>query len=134
MRVYDKGRESGLPEYENCIRYEIELKGSKSKLTANTLYDAFIESGKSQDILARRIVSTIIAESRKRAMKMEDFSDLQPIEITGERKQTDIDASLKWLETQVRPKVMKLIKKGLANEVFTALGLNDPSILIHYDD
>lgn len=36
-RVYDKGAESGMKEFERCIRYELELKGSEAARVSSYL-------------------------------------------------------------------------------------------------
>jgi hypothetical protein len=114
-RVYDKGKESGLGQYSNVIRFEEELKGNLclSLLRA----------------ISHRDRPTIDADSevrwffRKRGVHLlapaTDF-----FAISEPANACDFERRLAWIRDQVRPSIKLLLDAGLYAEVLTACGLD----------
>lgn len=114
-RLYDKAAESGRPEYTDCWRYEVEIKGQPASRTAGYL----AACGDRSDWI-RRAVSIHFC---KRGFRGFGAGDCTPVQRFGVRPASDDTTRLKWLSEQVKPVVDRLIDKGLVSEVVRSLGL-----------
>jgi len=55
-RIYDKGAESKLKEFENCIRYEVEFKGDEARRVS-----AYLRNQKAHQLVAGRMAIDFLA-------------------------------------------------------------------------
>lgn len=112
-RLYNKGVESGLPEYKDCARAECEYKGAAAIACAKALFrstkTAARISGSLSGFFASRGVTLPIVDSR--------------IIYRLPRTRSDLDRRLKWMRESVKHSVELLIAAGRENDVFEALGL-----------
>lgn len=114
-RIYDKSAESGLPEYDDCWRYELEAKKDYALLVAARLSadndDGLCPAAIACGWLERRGVST-------------PWNPRVVLINMGPRASSDDQRRLSWYTSTVAPGVQSLIAKGKLNEVILALGLS----------
>jgi hypothetical protein len=123
MRIYNKegeckksGDRAELERYQNCHRYELELKNGRACSTAATL--SSVENreaailGWLSGFLSTRGVATLDLTPEK--------IDLVP----GFRRRSDTDSKLGWLASQVAPTMRWLVDHGQTEHVIKALGLD----------
>lgn len=117
MRVYNKARESELPEYEQCVRVECEFKDDR----ARNAYWAWQASGCSHDF----VLETLAAMAGRRGVStLHGVAKGVGVIPLGRVHNTNLDAKLMWLEHVVRPSVDKLVAAGWKEDVLRALGLD----------
>lgn len=113
-RIYDKGAESKLDHWANCVRYEVEFKGKVANLEAGLVYraenaESYIRARVRQFVTDRGcsfpFASPILASSR------------------WPERRREIPDRLTWLHECVRPTVELLSKSGWGPAVLVALGL-----------
>lgn len=116
-RLYNKEVESDDAYYEGAWRYECELHNATATETAQELvYSVFP--------LEEAICSAVWAFWYSKGVKPVFATFPTGMEIVlPRREETTIERSLRWLETQVRPTVAKLIALGYTSSVLDALGL-----------
>ena len=141
-RIYDKGLESGLAEYQGALRYEVELKRKVALVHANGL-----ERSESEAQYCARVISAFVL---KRALRIPTWVfDLEELTaVSGaianclsctESPSESADARssgsyasigqgrtrkrLTWLHNAVRPSVHELLDQSQEVEVLSALGL-----------
>lgn len=127
-RIYDKGAESGLPEYEGAIRYEVEFKGMRARQVAELLYSSQqelldVSVRVSTFFTARGVcpqIPTIDVRGRPLPANFCFPSGLAPIG----RKLTDRDRRLQWIAKSVAPFATELVSEGKGEMLLTALGLS----------
>lgn len=112
-RMYDKGRESKLPEYKNWVRWEIECKGQ----TSNDL-DKYLRRDKMEIPHTRAIVCDYFTK-RGVAPFWEAYEAMFE-EPPVKRTRTD-DTKLVWLATQVGPTMQVLREHGKLPEAIRAV-------------
>lgn len=116
-RVYNKGAESGDPGYENCWRWEVEIKKPVSQQVFKQL------DGTPQD--ASRIASTVSVWYNER-MVITPFSPTTgDISMETKRKESTTEKKLDWLRSQVRGTVVKLVEAGYLDDVAEALSMSE---------
>jgi hypothetical protein len=117
LRIYDKGKESGQPEYQNAWRYEAELTDQY----ATMCYYECLDTSWGEDMLARLLVGYC----RMRGVALELPSGLQPFDRASlPRPATGTERRLAWLRTQVAPSLQRLMLDGVdPSEIMIALGL-----------
>jgi hypothetical protein len=142
-RAYDKGVESGLPEYSGTLRYETELKRRLAvemcvKLDEAVCSDSQIVQYVSKFATIRGLQTGIDASEFERLALLdrlpenrrhEDFECHQisssapanPELLLGQGK---MRRSASWLHNSVRPSVQKLLAMGHREVVLSALGLS----------
>lgn len=113
-RIYDKGKETKLDHYRDCVRFEAEFKG-------------VIARGVSQELLRKEptgasVLPHVLGFFRKQRVTLELETHV-PAFIKGSRPASDRSKKLVYLERSIRPLVKNLICAGDAHEVFKALGL-----------
>lgn len=114
-RLYDKMRESGLPEYENSWRYEVEFKKDSAKQVAAHLHD------NRGDNLA--LLALIVKEYGRHGIKVPFDLDASLFHVKHVKVKTDLDRSLMWLASDVAPTIKRLIEAGRHKDLFKALDL-----------
>lgn len=115
LRCYDKGRESGLDHYENCVRFEGEFKGAVGLPIAR-----HCAGSKSPNVTA---ASYVLGHFADRGVVLECAVEEQ-YSVRVPRKRSDTGRRLAWLQTQVSPSVRLLIASGHRADVLRALGLS----------
>lgn len=118
LRVYDKERAPNTtPEYKGALRYEAECKEE----LARQAYEGVTRGGYSVancravlgGLLARRGISPL-------SIGCVQSENLPPIAVRG----TDVERSLLWLASQVKPTLQNLMRMGYEEEALKALGLD----------
>jgi len=131
-RIYDKGRESKLDHYWNAVRFETEFKGKMARRMAQELLqETDLELGSYQ--ITRRVLAArsalanvcIDALPRSRAsfflLKARTSRTISaPASLCTRRSH--------WLRSAVRPTVDLFRKHGRLDEIYDALGLQQPTL------
>jgi DNA relaxase NicK len=115
FRAYNKAAQSQLPEFENCLRLELEVKGAVCRNVITALCKAdFVKAGVlgllSQYLEARGILTNFPAVNPCSFYEQSSFV-------------TDAQKTLEWLRIAVRPSVNRLIEEGYGAAVAECLGL-----------
>lgn len=112
-RMYDKWRESKMPEYKQCVRWEIEVKGQAARDL-----NAYMRVNKSEAGTTRAIVKEFW---QKRGMTpfWETFEAMEGIP-PMKRSKTD-ETKIAWLAAQVAPTLTKLREHGRLADSIRAL-------------
>lgn len=121
-RIYDKGRESKLPEFDGCVRYELELKAVAACRMAK-----FLTCCSDVDQVTASQVGLYFRERGVHlpasvATRLEMTSSPMLPELP--EAVADISKKLLWLETQVQPTVERLISAGHYASVLKVLQLD----------
>jgi hypothetical protein len=115
-RIYEKGVESGLSEFQNSVRYELEAKGEYAKILSTDVYRSANES-----VSIRTHLATFI---RERGISLpRDW--LSGNHSGCPRSRPSIERTLEWVQTSVRPTTDVCIRMGMLLEYMHALGLLD---------
>lgn len=115
-RIYDKYQHTKLDHYRDCVRFEVQYH---NKLASRLAMDLAAESSP-----IPRIGSHLTRFFRARRVPLNLPGDNRAT-IRCPRNKTDDDRQLEWLQTQVRPSVLRLISRDRGEDVFRALGLID---------
>lgn len=111
-RVYDKAAESKLDQWQQCVRFEVELKNKAASRTIAGLR-------------AAPDVQVAIKENVAGYLLEKGYSPAWiPNKPASSRWPTILrtrEGSLRWLEKSVAPAIRNLIELGMAEEVCTAL-------------
>lgn len=114
-RVYDKGRESKVVQYQGCTRYELQVNGDRALWTAGRLH------GEKSSFTSSSAQASYFF--RKRGLQ--DVPVCPHKLYSTSRTPPDELSRLAWLSKSVRPSIQKLIDSGLLFEVLDSLGLLD---------
>jgi hypothetical protein len=122
-RIYDKGRESNLAQWSNCIRYEVEFKGDRARAVSSSL------AGRPHRM--NDIALTSLVFFRDRGTSCRPLINGIPcpatfVESPAPVKLNDTARSLAWLSNQVKPTVIALVNRGLLDSVRDSLSLRWP--------
>lgn len=118
-RIYNKGLESGSPEFYNAVRYELELKKDEARSAA-------LHCGSSSDPEAAMMCELSRFLTDRLGCSPPLLEGLSTRVVL--RRRSDAEKSLSWLGKDVRPTVQRLIKRGRINDVVTALGLEKHTV------
>lgn len=104
-RIYDKGRESKQPQFDRCVRYEVEFKGDRCKSVALNIQRQTNAWASLADITLRFF--------RQRGCFLEglykSLGSFTFVNDAGFRVgPTDVEKSLQWLRSSVGPTVRRL--------------------------
>jgi hypothetical protein len=112
-RMYDKGRESGIPDYKGCVRWEIEVKGQQARDLNSYMREHRNESNQTRAIVKQ------YWEARGMTPFWDTFeaSETKP---PVKRTRTD-ETKLAWLATQVRPTLQKLKESGKLQQAIAVM-------------
>jgi hypothetical protein len=125
FRLYNKQAEcrasrdaAGVRRYENCWRYELEVKGQSALLVAR---DVQYDETRAADVQA------IVWDYAERHALGPVFprgggQRLSP----GFRRRSDYDTRRAWLAHSVAPAVRWMVEQGGLSDVYDALGLGQP--------
>jgi DNA relaxase NicK len=116
-RLYNKEVESDDAYYEGAWRYECELHNATATETAQELHYSLFP-------LEEAICSAVWSYWHGKGVRpvFDTFPTGMEI-VLPRREETTIERSIRWLETQVRPTVAKLVALGYTSSVLDALGL-----------
>lgn len=124
-RIYDKESESGMSEYERCIRYEVQYNGKRAKWVAKAL--ASCQSSASD--VARSVLEFFLERGASLRKLLEKLSSAVSLETScPAERPTDVVRKLEWLLRSVRPSVRHLVTLGFRARVYGVLGLNQESL------
>lgn len=118
-RAYDKGAESKRPEYANCVRYEVEMKGEIAARCAADLYAGFGLENAYIPIVSGFFSSRGISFPLEGPGKSYKTCRILPTEL----------GRLRWLQNQVQPTVRHLVACGRLQIVLDCLGLSDKVVI-----
>jgi hypothetical protein len=126
-RIYDKGSESGLKEYEGAVRYEVEFKGSRAQQVADLLYlarEEFLEVSVrvSTFFESRGVIPPLPSIDSQGNPLPSNFcfpSDLAALP----RMPTDLERRLIWLGKAVAPFAIDLVSQDKGSLLLKTLGL-----------
>lgn len=119
-RVYDKFSESLHDDYRGCVRYELELKGARAKLSSARLLDSVAPG--------QFVLGQVQSFFQLRGCQIKLTSGfIQTIVL--HRTVTDRTRSLQWISESVRPTIQRLLLQPNAQEVFDCLGINEAVFL-----
>jgi len=113
-RIYDKGAESKLDHWANCVRYELEVKSYHAPAYANRLF----VSGNPSSFVIHRLHGYFSEHGIDSGLSSEttNINVCSPLE-------SDADRCLAWLRNAVSPSVKRLMFQGRGRELMDALGL-----------
>ena len=112
-RMYDKFRESRMPEYKSCVRWEVECKAETAKDLNGYLRDHRGEAGTTRAIVKQ------FWEHRGMTPFWETYEGMEgrpPVK----RSKTD-ETKIAWLATQVAPTLQVLTEHGRIEDAIRAL-------------
>jgi DNA relaxase NicK len=120
-RIYDKWEQSKHdPEFDRCIRYEVEYKKPLSKVVADLILD--------EDWGSRQIFENVLGWFQERGVIVDQFGTFREGAIQTPRETVSPEKSLAWLERQVKPTYQQLVFRGYEQEAQEALGIS-PKII-----
>lgn len=118
IRIYDKGKQSKLPELNNFWRAEVEFHRGLAFSQARTL-SSYPDEAKYVSVTVNRELSRVgiawfpISSEPQRV----------PQALNPQRTQSTNEARKAWLRTQVAPTIKKLRKQTSRTELLELLGL-----------
>lgn len=117
--IYDKEAESGDPYYAACWRFEVRLSNETATRAASHLYTA----GRT---IPGCVSSSVWRWYHDRGVVLPwSKTDENNALYAAKRPETDIERSLRWLQTQVAPTIARLRALGYEAAVADALGLTN---------
>lgn len=114
-RIYDKWLESGIEEYQDCWRYEVEFKKKAALFKA-----AYLATEECDALLPAAIALKWFQARGARSVQL----PRQCVDTSTPYKATDDNRRLAWVSRSVAPLVQLLIDNGRQAEVIEALGLS----------
>jgi hypothetical protein len=123
LRIYNKGIESKchrdpaeIARYENCHRYELELKNERACAASAALSDV--------PDRAPAVLGWLAGCCHQHGISSQDLGPERIDLLPGFRRRTDTDTRLGWLSTQVAPSLRWLVDRGHTEAVLGVLGLD----------
>lgn len=121
-RIYNKEAESREAEWKGCVRYEIQFSGDSATHYARQLG----EWGSDRDILTLELIRHWLAD---RGVHLVLPATIAAWEFKRPQlAKTDIGTTLNWLEKQVRPAIVRLLRVLPEHEIMNALGLSESGL------
>lgn len=118
-RIYNKDAESGDKAYERVWRYEVQLKNKYATKLAEQIASKTYPAVNHALVFVKQWLS-----HRGVRTPWQADAELLPLpKVDGPN--TQIEAKLTWLRTQVRPSLRVLLKYGLRDAILEALGLDE---------
>jgi len=121
-RIYEKGIESKLDHYEECVRYEVEFK-NKCAVEAAT----FLRDAKNEYEAAKSVVMGYLADCR---ISPPGLGDVPLTSIRAPTERPTHHSTFQWLNTQVRPVLERVLEWDAHVEAVEALGYDTLLALI----
>lgn len=123
MRIYDKGKESKMQQYQGALRWELEMK--------HDLARAFVEYLVRREDQEAQIVAEIAKFARDRANQDVADSDIAEFvrdEINSSQsldQPATVLKSVAFLGVCIKPLILRLWRAGYHQEVLEAIGLDE---------
>lgn len=118
-RIYNKEAESGKAEYERVWRYEVQLKNKLATKLAEQIASKTYPTVNHAAVFVKQWLA-------HRGVQTPWKADAELLPLPKQAKpNTQVEAKLEWLRTQVRPTLRGLLKYGLRDAILEALGLTD---------
>jgi len=117
FRIYNKASESGLPEFRNCLRYEVELKRAMTRRTIEWLI--------CQDSVKLGIAGQLHTMLSSRGLRPLYRVDVRGCKLQGTPIACDVEKKLVWLRDSVGSTVRALFALGYGPQVLDCLKLHD---------
>lgn len=114
-RCYDKGGESKLDHYQNCVRYETQFNGKAGLFASHHVA--------SQERVPEACAAIVTGFFSERGLVLE-WGSGERSQLTNPRRRSDASRRLSWLRRQVAPCVQELFRRNMHHEVFEALGVS----------
>jgi len=119
LRIYDKGRESGLPQFWWSIRFELQLRRKKSLFVSSRLVGCPARAA----FTLRSVLSMAVNRGCRLSSLLKAFGQTVSLEtLRTPGLETDADRRVKWLDKSVRPCLQHLIELKGEELVMRALG------------
>lgn len=119
--IYDKGRESKQKDFQNCVRYEVRLRGKKAKATAAGMFTR----GASASQVALRCLAFFAERGCCLRTLIDSFDVLASIdEPSYPKSPSTVERKSQWLQIAVRPTVILLKERIGIDAVEELLGLH----------
>lgn len=115
FRMYDKAAQTATPEYANCIRYELEVKGKR----AGAVGQACLDANDEQRWMAGYIQGHLHSHGLFPPLPAMQSFLVEPRRLEA----VPDERRLEWLNKQVSPTVQRLIARGRGGDVLQALGI-----------
>ena len=112
-RMYDKFRESKMPEYKQCVRWEIEVKGHQAVDLC-----AWMRENKAEPFATRYMVADFYAKRGMAPFWTSMYGEEYPV--PEKRSKTD-ETKIAWLATQIAPTLKVLKDHGRIMEAVRAM-------------
>lgn len=116
FRGYNKQAQSGLPEYDGCLRLELEFK--------KRVAESVIASLLAYDTIASGVCGILSFFLRERGVAPLTVTEV-PQKFYRPAIAPDLLKVSRWIKECVKPSVMKLIEAGLLLETLENLGLEN---------
>lgn len=113
-RIYDKFVESGEPQYESCVRYEVEIKGALAERACAWL----ASSGDRADCICDYLHKYCV----RRGLRPKFGSLGRTVPINTIRPVSDSSTRLAWLASSCAPVVKRLLPTVGTEPILAALG------------
>lgn len=113
FRIYDKGREQGLVDVKDLLRWEVELKGSAAKVGAYLL--------ESNPSLVDGVRNAVISYYESQGVTLPIKEPYEKLVIPNVTKSPSVFTKLKWLRDDVSPTVRTLVDSVGVEAVLQAL-------------
>lgn len=120
-RIYDKGLESGLSSFQNCVRFEVEFKGKRARRLSYALSERVTKLSELSATVWRFFAARGVL-LRCASIFSTSCEFLNSSYSRG--KSTDFERVLAWFTKSVRPSVSRLVSGGFLGSVRFALGLS----------
>jgi len=102
-RLYDKGRESGAPEYRDCWRWEVQFRRAPALQTARGL--ALAEDA------SATIAATVGSWFRDRDVSAPTWTNTPPLDHRAPKPVPDDARWLAWARKSVQPRARELVAR-----------------------
>lgn len=116
-RLYNKAAESKAEEYENCWRWEVQLRNREATRAAVYLAE------ECRDVRQGVLATVSDWFTRRGCAPSFAAGEIVACDFTEPAPKSDAQRSLQWLQTQVRPTVARLVQEGYTTQTLHALGL-----------
>lgn len=121
-RIYDKYAESCLPEFGNCVRFELELKGEQAYSVANELAHVGSEFATGNNYPSEvETVCSWLADYFGNAGVRAQLAGTKRSLLRSAGDRSDLHRTLQWIRNSVSPSVERLCSCGFALEAIEAL-------------
>jgi len=102
-RLYDKGRESGEPEYRDCWRWEVQYRRAPALQAARGLLVA--------EDAAATLAATVSGWFRDRDVSAPTWTAVDPMDCRAPKQVPDDQRWLAWARKSVQPRARELVAR-----------------------